>query len=43
MVYETPEAEVWEVKTEGFICESPVKTDGNPEFNGFNNEQSWSV
>ena len=39
--YEAPSVEIIEVAQEGFVCVSDVRTNGAPEYNGFNTEEEW--
>lgn len=41
LVYEAPSARVFEVKQDGVVCASGVRTNGNPKYNGFNDEEEW--
>ena len=41
LVYESPETTVLEVRQEGIVCASGVGTNGNPTYNGFNDEEKW--
>lgn len=38
--YEAPATGVIEVAYEGIVCQS-IRTVGDPEFTGFNNEEEW--
>lgn len=38
--YEAPATDVIAVVQEGIVCQS-IRTVGDPEFNGFNNEEEW--
>ena len=39
-LYEAPSTGVIEVAYEGIVCQS-IRTAGDPEFNGFNDEEEW--